>query len=121
MKRIAIVGSRGFLDIDAVNTFVDNLPPTVVVVSGGALGVDTAAEKRATLRGLYTDIFFADWDQHGKKAGYLRNWEMIKTVDAVVAFWDGKSKGTKHSIDIAKKNNKKTYVVYPDGIIKSHN
>lgn len=45
----------------------------------------------------------ADWDIYGKSAGYIRNAEMAKYADACVVFWDGKSRGTKHMIDLAKK------------------
>lgn len=47
----------------------------------------------------------ADWDKHGKSAGYKRNEEMARNADALIAFWDGKSKGTKHMIDIARECN----------------
>ena len=47
--------------------------------------------------------FPADWDKYGKAAGYKRNEEMARNADALIAFWDGKSRGTKHMIDLAKK------------------
>ena len=51
------------------------------------------------------------WDIYGKKAGYMRNEEMAKVADALVVFWDGKSKGTKHMIDIGKKFKLKIRVI----------
>jgi hypothetical protein len=51
------------------------------------------------------------WDLFGKKAGYMRNEEMAKVADAAIIFWDGKSKGSKHMIDISKKYNLKLRIV----------
>jgi hypothetical protein len=51
------------------------------------------------------------WDIFGKSAGYKRNEEMAKVADACVIFWDGKSKGTKHMIDIAKKYKLKLRII----------
>jgi len=99
--RLAIVGSRQFRPMSLVHDFVQSLKPETVVVSGGALGVDCIAELAAMKRGLVTDIFPADWDRLGKRAGFIRNQEMIATVQGVVAFWDGKSPGTKHAIELA--------------------
>ena len=45
----------------------------------------------------------ADWEQYGPRAGYIRNSEMAKVATHLIAFWDGRSKGTKHMIDIARK------------------
>lgn len=54
------------------------------------------------MRGLPVDEFRADWDTHGKSAGYKRNSQMADHADMLIAFWDGKSKGTKHMIDLAR-------------------
>ena len=55
--------------------------------------------------------FPADWDKYGKAAGYKRNGEMARNADALIAFWDGKSRGTKHMIDLAKKYDLQARVV----------
>lgn len=74
------------------------------IVSGTARGADRCGEWVATFyNGLGLKQFPADWDKHGKRAGYLRNAEMADYADALLAFWDGKSKGTKHMIDTATK------------------
>ena len=52
----------------------------------------------------------ADWKTHGKRAGFLRNIEMVDTADAVIAIWDGVSRGTKHSIDYARKQGKEVFI-----------
>ena len=46
--------------------------------------------------------FPADWENLGRGAGYVRNVQMAFYADALIAFWDGESRGTKHMIDIAK-------------------
>ena len=55
--------------------------------------------------------FPADWDKYGKAAGYKRNDEMARNADALIAFWDGKSRGTRHMIDLAKKYGLQTRIV----------
>lgn len=74
------------------------------IVSGGARGADSLGEFYAEERGYLIKQFIPDWEI-GKQAGYLRNLEMAKYADALVAFHDGKSKGTQHMIDLAKKEN----------------
>jgi hypothetical protein len=112
--RIAIVGSREYSDLEQVRLFVDLLPTATVVVSGGARGVDRTAADHARKRGLETEEHFADWNTHGKRAGYIRNQKLVDLSDHVVAFWDLQSKGTKHTIDLAEKAGKllKVYTVF---------
>ena len=73
------------------------------IVSGGAKGVDKLGEDWAEANYMSLKIFPANWYKYGKSAGYKRNEEMAEYADALIAIWDGKSKGTKHMIDIAKK------------------
>ena len=73
------------------------------IVSGTARGVDQLGERYALERGLKLKKFPANWDKYGRKAGYLRNKEMAEYARILIAFWDGKSKGTKHMIDLAQK------------------
>jgi hypothetical protein len=104
IERIAIVGSRDFKPANMIVEYVDTLRETrSVVVSGGARGVDTLAEQAAVRIGLPTIILRADWDKLGKRAGYVRNQALVAVAHRVVAFWDGVSRGTKHTIDIATK------------------
>lgn len=104
--KVAIVGSREYGQIYKVQEYVCSLPPDTVIVSGGARGVDHMAEFAALATGKAVQIFKPDWNKHGKKAGYLRNIDIVNAADRVVAFWDGVSKGTQHSITLAKKNGK---------------
>jgi len=102
--RVAIVGSRNYPCTFEVVKYVMRLPTNTTVISGGARGVDSIAESIARILGLQTLIFLPDWEKHGKKAGFLRNIEIVKNSDRLVAFWDGESKGTLHSINLAKQS-----------------
>jgi YspA, cpYpsA-related SLOG family len=94
LQRIAIVGSRNYPRQDLVEQFVAAMPAGTIVVSGGARGVDRFAEEAAKRLGLEVRVFRADWDRLGAKAGPIRNSEIVANADRVVAFWNGKSRGT---------------------------
>jgi hypothetical protein len=104
--RVAIVGSRGYLDLDSVTRFVDSLPVDTTVITGGAKGVDLTAEVAARSRGLEVVVHLADWTQYGKAAGQIRNQKLVDDCDRLFAFWDGASPGTKGAISIASKAGK---------------
>lgn len=72
------------------------------VISGTARGADRTGETWAKARGIPVVRMPANWDAHGRSAGYRRNTEMAEAADALVAVWDGESRGTKHIIEIAK-------------------
>ncbi len=116
--RIAVVGSRDWPDAELVRRtmeiwFVGKWP--VEVVSGGARGVDTMAAEAAVFLGCDLKVFPADWNQFGRSAGYRRNAQMASYCDEVLAFWDGKSKGTGHMIDLALKAGKPVQIMDPSG------
>jgi hypothetical protein len=110
---VIIAGSReGFV---ARNVFeaIEESPfvnQITEVVSGGARGVDRDGEYYASTKELHCKVFPADWEGLGKKAGLLRNIQMADYADALIAVWDGKSKGTKHMIDTMKKLGKPVFV-----------
>lgn len=110
--KVAIVGSRGYRNLGAVRNYVNWLPQGTIIVSGGARGVDKTAEEAAKERGLPQPIIFLpDWKgPHGKRAGYVRNVDIVKAADRVVAFWDMESRGTAHSIALAVVLNKQVEV-----------
>lgn len=113
---MAIVGSREFPQMHLVWEFVQNLAcrrPNVIVVSGGARGVDTVAAAAARMAGLRVEELIPEWDRHGSLAGLARNSQIVERVDAVVAFWDGVSRGTKDTIDKAHAAGKKVLVILP--------
>lgn len=101
MSRVAVIGSRGFKRPDIIDQFIRELPNGTVVVSGGARGVDTLAVQYAAERGLAIDLVPAEWDEHGKLAGKLRNFPLVGNADEVYAFWDGFSNGTAHGVTAA--------------------
>jgi hypothetical protein len=95
--RVAIVGSRAYPELEHVRQLVNTLSPWDVVVSGGARGVDITAQRAADERGLVVEVVAADW-RLGPRAGPIRNTEIVRRADRVVAFWDGRSKGTSDTI-----------------------
>ena len=107
--KIAVVGSRDFCDRkyleETVREYISRYIPTEFI-SGGAKGVDSWAEEVAVYNEIPTKIFKADWDKLGKGAGFIRNKKIVERADIIVAFWDGKSKGTQNSIAHAIKLDK---------------
>lgn len=110
--KVIIAGSRTFDDYDLLCQVCDNLlEDDAEIVSGTAKGADKLGERYANEKGYQIKQFPAEWDKYGKSAGYRRNYEMCEYSDTLIAFWDGKSKGTKHMIDIAKNKNLKIKVI----------
>jgi hypothetical protein len=83
----------------------------IEIVSGGARGADMMGENYGALRGYPVKIFPANWDEHGKGAGILRNAQMALYADALIAFWDGESKGTYNMIWQAEAKGLKVRVI----------
>lgn len=111
--KLIIAGSRNFDNYLKLCDYCDHYlmyKDDVEIVSGTANGADKLGEKYASERGYKIKRFPADWSL-GKFAGYKRNESMAKYGDALVVFWDEKSKGTKHMIEIAKKYNLPTKIV----------
>ena len=102
-----IAGGRDFDDYNRLVKIMDKCPYEITeVVCGKARGADSLGELYAANRGYNINRFPADWDRWGKSAGYRRNKDMVDVADIVIAFWDGVSRGTKHTIDITKSSNK---------------
>lgn len=97
---------------------IKNGHPVTEIVSGGARGVDTFAKNISADYGIPFKEFPADWDKHGRKAGYLRNVQMAAYADALIAIWDGQSRGTKMMIDIAMKKGMPVEVYRTDEVSK---
>jgi len=112
--KVIIAGGRNFNDYNKLRESCDNIlvnQKDVEIVSGTAAGADTLGERYAQEKGYEVKKFPAQWDLYGKSAGYKRNQQMAEYADGLIAFWDGKSKGTKHMIDIANKMGLKVRVV----------
>jgi hypothetical protein len=109
--RVIIAGSRTINDYGTVRAAVEASGFHVTtVVSGGARGVDLLGERWARERGISVLRFDANWEKHGRRAGILRNEQMVRESDALVAVWDGASRGTRHVIEFAIENGLKAYV-----------
>ena len=94
--KVAVIGSRGL----SVNNLGDYLPPdTTEIISGGARGIDTSARNYAISPGINLTEFLPEYDKYGRSAPLKRNITIIEAADLVLAFWDGKSRGTKFVID----------------------
>ena len=115
--KVIIAGGRKFDDYKILKREVlfimDNLDISEIV-SGVANGADKLGERFANEFGIPIKRFPANWQKLGRSAGYKRNAEMAAYADALIAFWDGKSKGTKHMIDLAKNKNLKVTVITYD-------
>lgn len=121
--RIIVAGSRCFNDYELLKKEVVNIVKSsnkpkqfIKIISGKAKGADTLGERFAKEFRLEVKEFPADWDRLGKKAGYVRNAEMAKfaadeNYGILIAFWDGKSRGTKHMIDLAEKYGLEIHIV----------
>lgn len=113
--KVVIAGSRDFKDYSLCKAVMDvwigmyGYPNAII--SGCARGADKIGEWWA--KEFETEVmrFPADWEAHGKAAGYRRNVEMARECDGAVVFWDGESKGTKHMIDILEKQFKDKVVL----------
>lgn len=115
IRRIAIVGSRDYPAADLVRAYVEQLPRDSVVISGGATGVDSWAVEVAQTCGLPVEVFPADWARLGRKAGPLRNGQIVAAADRVVAFWNGRSRGTLNTIVQGVRAGRHVIVYGPDG------
>lgn len=117
MKYVAVVGSRGY---DNYDEFMDKIAyytrnikaDNITFVSGAApSGADFLIAKFCREHNIPIIEFHADWKRFGKSAGMKRNIFIIEKADFVLAFWDGESRGTAHSIKLAKMNKKPLRVV----------
>jgi hypothetical protein len=108
--KVAVIGGRTFNDYELVKETLTNLDITLLV-SGGAKGADSLGERYANENNITTLIFKPDWERHGRGAGMIRNTDIVKNSDIVVAFWDGSSKGTLDSIRKVEKLNKGLMII----------
>jgi hypothetical protein len=109
--KVLVCGSRDFAPIqawDCIEARLRQLPrtsyPQHLIISGGARGPDAISHMVAKKLGLRTKTYRAEWAKYGRRAGILRNVAMLDTEpDLVLALWDGESRGTKHTIDEARR------------------
>ncbi len=98
--KIAVVGSRGIDEIDIGELLPDG---ATEIVTGGARGVDTCAAAYAEKHGLALTVFLPEYEKYGRAAPLVRNRRIVDCADAVVAVWDGRSKGTFSVISYCKR------------------
>lgn len=114
--RVIIAGCREFADYELLKEKCDfylqnNKKEDIVIVTGHAPGADALGERYAQERGFLLETYPADWKAHGRAAGPIRNARMASAANSLIAFWDGKSRGTKNMIETAKNHNLKVVVV----------
>lgn len=118
MKRVLICGGTDYTDektfIETLDKYTDR--ENTVLVSGHAKGADTLAEEYAGKNGIEIKVFPAQWSKYGKSAGPIRNKEMLDYISEaeehfVIAFWNGRSRGTKHTIETAEKMGIETKII----------
>lgn len=100
--KVAVVGSRNL----TINNLGDYLPKdTTEIVSGGARGIDSCAREYANTHNIRLTEFLPEYERYGRSAPLKRNLQIIRYADIVLAFWDGKSHGTRFVIEHCKKEN----------------
>jgi hypothetical protein len=106
--KIAILGSRTLSEVSVKKRLkieIEQIKP-LEIISGGSEGIGTLISEIALETGISLIEIHPEWTKYGKKAALIRNHEIIKSADKVLAIWDGQSKGTQHEIALAKKYNK---------------
>ena len=110
--KLAVIGSRGFDNYELVEKVLNEYKDKVtLVISGGAKGADTLGEQWAKNNNINTLIYPAEWEKYGKRAGHIRNTDIINSCEFCIAFWDGKSAGTQDSIKKAQQMKKQVLIV----------
>ncbi len=102
--KLLIIGSRTISDFDLTRHIPDGVK---LIISGGARGIDSVAEKYADDRGVEKLIIRPRYERFGRAAPLKRNEAMVDLADVVLAIWDGQSRGTKYTLNYARKNDKK--------------
>lgn len=115
--KVIIAGGRDFNDYELLREKCDKylssklLTHSIVILSGSARGADSLGERYAAEHNFQIQRFPANWEKDGKCAGFLRNKQMAEAADALVAFWDGRSRGTGHMISLARMRNLQVRIV----------
>lgn len=110
MRKVLIAGSREITEedfnyiVEFLNEYFLDHTEDIVVVCGGARGVDTLGKLYAREEGFKVKDFPAMWHKYGRSAGFIRNEEMALYADEALIFWDGISKGTENMISLCKKH-----------------
>ena len=115
--RTKLAGSRSILNYRPIDRILNDIGYQITtVISGTSIGVDRIGERWAEMNGIPVERYPADWEKYGRSAGHIRNDLMASRADMLIAFWDGRSKGTKSMIDIAMKRGLKTLIFFWEDI-----
>lgn len=111
--RVIVAGGRDFNDYKFLNDILNEKKDVIdEIVCGEARGADKLGKTWGIRNGIPVKSFFAEWDKYKRSAGPIRNRQMGEYGDYLIAFWDGKSKGTKNMIETMKKLGKHGEVYY---------
>jgi hypothetical protein len=116
--KLAVVGTRTFDREDILTAYLDRrrvAEASLMIISGGAPGADRLAAAYARRHCLPLLQFRADWATHGRRAGPIRNRQIVDGADELVAFWDEASPGTRISLDLAVQKRIPATVITFDG------
>ena len=108
--KIAMIGSRD-ITVSDIGKHIENADE---IVSGGAVGVDSCAAEYARSHDLKLTVFLPQYERYGRAAPIVRNREIVDYADKIIAFWNGRSKGTLSVIRYAEKKGKPYEVVLCD-------
>lgn len=112
---ILIAGSREYTNYEELKGTLKGILKgykDITIISGGAKGVDRLGERYAEEMGYEIEIYLPNYEKYSRAAPIIRNESMVKKADLIICFWDGKSKGTKSTINFAKKYNKEIIVKF---------
>lgn len=115
--KLIVAGGRDFSDYPLLVREVTHIAEivycdkSVSIVGGGARGADQLGEQFAKSNNVQFYKFPADWNKHGKAAGFIRNKQMGDFANALLAFWDNKSRGTAHMIEYMRSLKKPVYII----------
>lgn len=115
--KLIVAGGRDFNDANLLSQTLMGLATEagdeiqISIVSGMARGADMLGFQFAQQHQVQCHRFPADWNQHGKAAGFIRNKQMGDFADGLLAFWDGKSRGTAQMIEYMQALKKPVHIV----------
>ena len=115
LTELIVAGTRTFDDYELLAAWLNTLREfygDIVIISGTAPGADRLAESYAERNKIQVKRFPADWDKHGKAAGPIRNQQMCEVGDALLAFWNGQSRGTASMIKLAQEKGIPVHLVH---------
>lgn len=98
--KVAVIGSRR-LTAENIGEYIPK--ETAEIISGGAVGIDACAKRYADVNNIKYTEFPPQYNKYGRGAPIIRNRQIVDAADIIIAFWDGKSRGTKSTVDYARK------------------